>query len=245
MATKIKRHLWECPQCGTQYKIPCPQCSTDIVSQPESISQALKKRRSAGRWKWLAGIAVLGGVAVLIIVCAFLSGTFKVPESIAKRIAVIDNDPDRNAVRKWLSENLDSPRYEEVKWWPVIVKDGPHDIAKFKRRLKEYADKKQIFLKRMSEQSLKENVDFDSGLLDHALKTGPKRLIRVKFRSKTPFGGMKIQDKVFLLKNDTAVLAAEHYQYQKNYLFEEIPSVENQGMSLTDILDAMKHPNKK
>lgn len=30
------------------------------------------------------------------------------------------SDPDRIAVRKWLAENLNSPTWTEVRWWPVV-----------------------------------------------------------------------------------------------------------------------------
>lgn len=264
MSKKMKRHLWICPLCGRRYNIPvgndperCPDCLTQNSSQSRSVSQTLKKRTSADRRRWFIGIAVLGMVAVLGIIGAFLSGMFRVPELVAKRIAVLDNDPDRAAVRKWLSENLDAPEFEEVKWWPTIIINGEKDITSYKKELVEFANKKhvleqaisvkeskrrpesEIFPLRRDRRNAEDVILFLKHSLESALKEGPKRLIRVKFRSSTPFGGKKIQDYVYLLENDIAFMAGVNHQLLKDSLFEN-QTVEKQGMNLGEVLDDMK-----
>jgi len=105
-----QRFPWQCPGCGKSYSVPtiagltlCPACATGKASKPVAT-------RRPGRAALIA--------AAVAILLASTGGIFLLSGGSAG--GGIQQDPDKAKVERWLRENLDSGKWEEVQWWPAV-----------------------------------------------------------------------------------------------------------------------------
>jgi hypothetical protein len=140
-----------CPNCGlplkvtpSGYPIDCPHCRQSV--QPPPIAMPVlyaewdkpvvrqKKPKSNNRVLYvllLLAACVSWGV-YLVIYRSDLINHVITPVAITKAL-----DPDLQAVRSYLRENLDDPYFEEVRWWPARrSEDGVVQVCRLKYRTK-------------------------------------------------------------------------------------------------------------
>lgn len=109
-----------------------------------------------------------------------------------------DADADLQAVRAWLRENLDSPEWEEVRWWPTRTLEKRHaeQILGAEAAIEEVANDSTI------------PPDYQAGQqrpfrehLEELKERGPSKACRLKYRVRTRAGGWELRDEVFRVEN--------------------------------------------
>lgn len=119
-------------------------------------------------------------------------------------------DPDLEKVRKYLRENLNSGKWEEVRWWtgrPMekMSADSESTLISIIESKKELLN--NPLLKPSDIAKLKSNVrKLESKLRETRSIPTPKGA-RLKYRTKNAFGGMQLHDQVFFIYDDHAELA--------------------------------------
>lgn len=104
---------------------------------------------------------------------------------------ILDEMSTKEAVRKYLSENLNDPDYDEVKWWPYCSLSNLLEYTPFSD-----SDNMRDNLRLFSYNSLWKPIT----------PTGVS--VRLKYRAKNSFGMKTIQDTVFLVDEDGNVFRA-------------------------------------
>lgn len=153
--TTISRRVWQCPGCGSKWQIPaeaddprfCPQCeqaSTGIPPEmPITIDQfaPVPKQKRLKTWNCNVIIASALCLAILAMI-VFRPNSLRNASKNAKNVvnAVLPAqvvDEEFKLVEKYLKENLDDPKHEVVRWWPVKEKrNSPKKFCRMKYRTK-------------------------------------------------------------------------------------------------------------
>lgn len=89
-----------CRHCGKECPVPPPPPPLPSVCSPSSTLSRKSSRKSL----LVATIVVMVGAVAIFF--SFGTGGFT-------------TDPDLRAVRDYLKNNLNSPNWEEVQWWPA------------------------------------------------------------------------------------------------------------------------------
>ena len=139
--------------------------------------------------------------AIPILVCVAAGCSDAEPGRVTRRENPAEQDQEtREAVRRWLKENTDSGKWEEVRWWTVF------DVRKYEIA----AAKKDVDLdpeKGVEPRAAAEWKRRAAKYLEDVKKRPPQFAIRVKYRTATPAGGKTLADKVFFLEGGRV---AEH-----------------------------------
>lgn len=96
-----------------------------------------------------------------------------------------DSDPHRKSVRQYLSENLDDPNIEEVRWWPA-------------KPIPEYRDGLIAQWDESAKTAKPNMVKTYEGLRDKAKAAPPPTMARMKYRSKSAAGSPVLIDQIFV-----------------------------------------------
>jgi hypothetical protein len=181
------RTRWTCPQCQQSYSVP----STKGLTVCPSCKSAPAPAKSSRRLQIIIA-AVVGVAALIAIAVVMLPAKSILPKELAKAITP---DPDRAAVEAWLKENLDTPRWEVVKWWPVV--DQRPEFEALNGRYQEWKAKNP------GPQTVVP-FEFERLLLYDQLEQAfpyPHKVVRFKFRTPAP-GGTQILHDMFFAIND-------------------------------------------
>jgi len=140
------------------------------------------------------------------VILLLLAGCSESDPSVSGGVAGIEPDHEtRDAVRRWLTENTDSGKWEEVRWWDA----ADARAAKF-ANCKAWAKS----LRRLDGSD-------DAAWLKKcdAIKKEPaETAIRLKFRTATPVGGKRLTDKVFMVRDGRVV---EHDDFAEEYGYRQ------------------------
>lgn len=101
------------------------------------------------------------------------------------------SDPYRETVEKHLSENLDDPDFEVVRWWPA------KPVPQYRTALVQRYDRQ---LKRMEELKGGEVNDADrvaKKWREEAAASTPPTMARLKYRGKNMMGAKVLTDQLF------------------------------------------------
>ena len=187
---------WTCPSCGKVYAVPttigltvCPAFNPTAISPPRAVSVTLPRSALIGL---LIVVAVLGFTAGLASSPMLASRSGMAPAGKIERpqVAAMTTDPDKVAVEQWLRNNLDDGSWEEVQWWPVF--DQTQAIG----------DELLVY-----EKGLKDNPNNDSAWrYDIALlKSAPRKIARMRYRTKNRSGALEMRNTVFGISGDKVV----------------------------------------
>jgi len=117
----MPRAKWTCPGCKRVLSVPdatdlvlCSECRVG----PDSKTRKIEKSCSA--WTTSDYSFVVIGSLVLLGIALVVGSTFW--------RAVPKFDPDKVLVEKWLKENLEDGRWDEVKWYPAVRPQNFRDI---------------------------------------------------------------------------------------------------------------------
>jgi len=146
-------------------------------------------------------------------------------------LAKILPDPEKAAVKEWLRLHLDDPDWSEVRWWPCremieiknaqakVLKDELERQRKWNEKTDAVLARKNEFLKKVdidqrdqweiTQRNSLEGTQRNIALLQKEiaeLNAKPAlRCCRIRYRSKTPFGGLKMWDRMFVIQDDGTV----------------------------------------
>lgn len=119
----------------------------------------------------------------------------------AASVAIQPKDPNQALIEKWLKDNLDSPNWEVVKWWPVI--DQRPLVAKLEA---DFAVWKQA-----NPMPEFDNIpiEFQTLYVHERINAGNPVpplpwydfVTRFKFRSKNKVGALELMDMTFAITN--------------------------------------------
>lgn len=137
--------------------------------------------RNTGGVMWYPRIR-LAIFAVLVLIASGVS---------VREWATKDRDPDHARVVQYLRENLDDPRFEEVRWWPAVRNDD---------RVKEAID---LCIRAMEASEPRTNT---YSMAEKRLKEcrEPKRYARMRYRTRVG-EGLVMRDTFFILRTDEII----------------------------------------
>lgn len=97
-----------------------------------------RKRKQPGKPKPWMPYLIVGLIGAAIALAFVIVVEFSTPTVAKLMPAGLGNakiDPDRQAVRAWLKENLGEPEWEEVRWWgPVPDQERGYNLMRLKYR---------------------------------------------------------------------------------------------------------------
>lgn len=119
----MKRVNWKCPGCKRSFRVPtaeglflCPDCRVEPAVKDDPTP--VKKKTSGLSASDYGFIAV--GSAVLILFAIWVGRNV---------MAVVPTkDPEKLLVETWLRENLETGKWEEVRWYPAATPRNLFDI---------------------------------------------------------------------------------------------------------------------
>lgn len=113
------------------------------------------------------------------------------------------SDPHREVVEKRLSDNLNDPEYEVVRWWPA--KEVPeYKEARVKQwdRLAKESQKIVDDLRRLGDKSRITTASDARAMRDKAAAEPPPTMARMKYRAKNAMGAKILADQLFVFDKD-------------------------------------------
>lgn len=237
------RTNWTCPGCNRTYAVPttagltlCPTCQksppvkTDFV--PPGPQQSRRRQSDV--------LLLCGGLLVLLLVGIALTALVKsggvlaikdlpVPAIVKNQIAP---DPNKAKVEKWLRENLDSGKWEEVNWYPVMELknlyterlkecDAEHESIRneIKTLKKEIEDLRNTVADEGSQ--FKSTIALNNGIIsrqtrlkeleqrilrnvcrEEVEKRGIRKICAIRYRTENKVGAKILRKSIFELKSD-------------------------------------------
>ena len=109
----------KCPKCKAPLAVPDSVPSIDVAGR-SSASATAGRKPSKIAMPWM-----IAGVLLVAVLAGVLYGVLNRDQggsglaSITGIGSSLRSTPEQQAVRAWLTENLDEPEWEEVRWWPA------------------------------------------------------------------------------------------------------------------------------
>jgi hypothetical protein len=201
----MQRFEWTCPGCQKKFSVPtlegltlCPACQPfklDTSQSPPSIKRVQKKQTTS--------LLALTSCVILIPVIIWQWHHLISSGKLAEIAAIFPaEDIGKSPVRKWLKDNLDDGSWEEVKWWPTIPTQTLYN-ANALRLLEHIEEQKSRFERGLPTKH--DALAHCKAQLDAFQVAGVRHFCAIKFRTKSPFGGMVLQTRTFEIREREAI----------------------------------------
>jgi hypothetical protein len=240
----------ERPTSEEAFFVPLPTQSpvTDAVSMPTPVVGRKRKQRSGFPFAivtaCVAFFLLLGGLIAYQRATIRRAGTGATDDDeanrnsglLARAVSAVLPDPDLTAVRAWLRDNLDDPKWEEVRWWPardmtelkeLEIKELRAAIAETVKNLerskvRSYSRADGGWTKERLVAIYSQQIRSGNEILSGKLQQRPLRLCRLKYRTKNPLGTNTLCDCLFEINGDRATKASEYAVYSCGGFFPDI-----------------------
>jgi hypothetical protein len=189
----MPRVKWNCPGCKKDFRVPdatglvlCPDCRVIPDIRPV-------RRKRPPRWTISDVAFVVISTVVVLGVSGLVANWFwgAIPKS----------DPEKVLVAKWLNENLDDERWDEVKWFPAQTPEGLHHLNLL-HIIQSMEKDKEAYEKGLGKEE--NNVEHQK-LYTKLRESGPRTFCALKFRATTLNGQAKLlRFQVFEIVNGKA-----------------------------------------
>ena len=153
-------------------------------------------------------------------------------------IATIQNDPDKTKVEKWLKENLDSGKWEEVKWTPcpdvkaICQKHIDGSTASIEQNRLQMANIPIGTDANRVKFDCQENIKFSESIIAFFQGLSKKRYCAMKLRSSNSFGATVVSENLFEINGTSVKLITVQtdpvvYEYAWGFLGKKVSRFDN------------------